>query len=344
MRALLPVLIAVVGLASGCASTIDLEVLQPAALAVPPNVQTLGVIDRSKAKNVGQGVLGVLEGVVTGEAIGADTEGRAAARQGLAQALALSPRFDVVQPSISAEAAESSLFETAGLDWDKAARICGTNACDGLVTLEAFDSDATTDLDQRERTETVDGRERKVRYWEAERRLRVLTSWRLYDIANRQILDDLRETSFARTWTATGDTKQQAIRNLPSQIRMVSDVAFVAGEEYGRRIAPSFLTVSRRYFGRGDDRLKAARSRVRGLDWDSAARIWRDARTSDDPKVKGRAVFNLALYHEVYGDLDRAIELAQRANSLLDKGVTRRYVTTLSLRRADEARLEHQMQ
>jgi len=335
--------IAAIGPISGCASTINLEVLQPAALAVPQNVQTLAVIDRSKPKNFGQGVLGALEGALTGEEIGADTEGRASARQGLAQTLSLSPRFDVVTPAISAKGADSSIFDDAGLGWRRAERICRRHNCDGIVTLEAFDSDAIDTLDVGERTETVDGRERRVRTFEVQRELSVLTSWRLYDVRNRQILDDMRETSFARTWTSEGDTKDAAFRGLPSTTVMVRDVAFVAGQEYGRRIAPSWIWVSRRYFGTGDDRLKDARRRVKRLDWDGAAALWRQVRKSDDPKLRGRAIFNLALYNEVNGNLEVAFRQAQNADRLLGKGVSRQYVSTLSRRMADEARLDQQL-
>ena len=343
MRAWSLLLAVAIALSSGCASTINLEVLKPAALAVPPEVQTLAVVDRSKPKNFGQGVLGAIEGVLTGEEIGADTEGRASARQALAQALAASPRFDVVTPSLTAEAAESSIFETAGLKWRQAERICDLHGCDGIVTLEAFDSDKVDDLELGERTETVDGKERRVRTFEITRRMSVLTSWRLYDVRNRQILDDLRETSFARSWTSTGDSKQEAVSGLPNNTAMVRDVAVMAGSEYGRRIAPSYLWVSRRYYGRGDDRLKEARARVRGLDWEGAAKIWRRVKNSDDPKLRGRALFNLALYQEVNGNLDLALKQARKANRVLNKGATRQYVTTLSVRQAEQARLDQQL-
>ncbi|MEN0061848.1 MAG: DUF6340 family protein [Myxococcota bacterium] len=329
---------------TGCASTINLEVLQPAALAVPQNVQTLAVVDRSRAKNVGQGVLGVLEGALTGEAIGADTEGRVSARQGLANALGASPRFDVVTPDLKSKVVASSLFDAAGISWELAERICAQENCDGIVTLEAFDSDSFTDVDTRRVEEEVDGKERVRTVYDVERRMSVLTSWQLYDVKNRQVLDNMRETSFARTWTATGDSEKQARRDLPPQTAMVRDVAYVAGEAYGRRIAPSYITVSRTYFSKGDDRFKAAKTRVRGLDWDGAATIWSELTQSSDPKTKGRAFFNLALYSEVVGDLDRAIEQAQKANQILDKGSTRRYVSTLSIRKADQARLADQME
>ncbi|MEO0601709.1 MAG: DUF6340 family protein [Myxococcota bacterium] len=343
MRAWLLFVTVVISVSSGCASTINLEVLRPAALAVPREVQTIAVVDRSKAKNFGQGLLGAIEGALTGEEIGADTEGRASARQGLAQSLALSPRFNVVTPSLTPRGADSSLFDTADLSWRQARRICQRSNCEGIVTLEAFDSDKVDDVQVGERTETVDGKERTVRTFEVERRLSVLTSWRLYDVPNQQVLDDLRETSFSRSWTSSGDTREAAFAGLPSQTQMVSNVAFEAGRAYGQRIAPSYVWVSRRYFGRGDPTFKEARSRVRGLDWDGAAKLWRRLRKSDDPKLRGKAFFNLALFHEVNGRLDMAMQQAQRANRLLDRGLTRRYVSTLAYRKAEEARLDEQL-
>ena len=64
---------------SGCSAKLDLEVLAPAQVSVPGHIQTIAFVDRSRSKNVGQGLLGALEGALSGEAIGADSEGREAA-------------------------------------------------------------------------------------------------------------------------------------------------------------------------------------------------------------------------------------------------------------------------
>lgn len=53
-------------LAAGCNPSLRIQVLQPSLVTSPPEIQQLTVVDRSRAKNVGQGILGALEGAITG--------------------------------------------------------------------------------------------------------------------------------------------------------------------------------------------------------------------------------------------------------------------------------------
>ena len=55
------------GLLPACAPSISVEVLQPALVTMPAEVHTFAVVDRSKASNVGQGILGTLEGDTAAE-------------------------------------------------------------------------------------------------------------------------------------------------------------------------------------------------------------------------------------------------------------------------------------
>ena len=330
-------------LAAGCGSTIQLEVLQPAMVSTPAEVRVLAVVDRSKAKNVGQAVLGVLEGALTGEAIGADTEGRRESMRGMVETLTGSPRFDVVQPSLKNKDLESSLFDKT-LSWPTARKICQMAKCDGIVTLEAFDSDKTDWYDESQVEETnSEGKTVTRTQWEVRREMRILTAWRYYDVKNKNILDDLRDHASARTWSHTGNTKAEAKRQLPPQTDMVKAVGYTSGIEYARRIAPTYVWVTRSFYGGGDPRLKQARTHVRATDWQGARKIWRTMVNDPDPKLKGKALFNIALSWEVEGDLDRALNKAKEAHIALGKGRTASYVATLNARIADQARLAEQL-
>ena len=77
---------------SACSPTIPLQVLQPADMIVPEHIQTIVTVDRSKPE---KGFSNFLEGLVTGEDIAQDREGRKAALQGLTDALSRTPRFTV---------------------------------------------------------------------------------------------------------------------------------------------------------------------------------------------------------------------------------------------------------
>jgi len=56
---------------AGCMSSARLQVLRPADVMIPPHVERIAVVDRSRPAKVGEGVLGTLEGLAGGRLLGA---------------------------------------------------------------------------------------------------------------------------------------------------------------------------------------------------------------------------------------------------------------------------------
>lgn len=331
---LLPPLMSIL---AGCAPTISVQVLEPAAVTMPSEIRTLAVVDRAAPKNVGESILGTIEAALTGEAIMGDREGRSSAMTSLNQTLAQSPRFKVVMPNLTKEQAETGIFDKE-LSWKVAERICKQAECDAIVALEAFDSDSSVN------TRNVVDSATKAVTWTAQRDTRVLAAWRVYDVKNKVILDDLRDVAFTRSWDNSAGTEADARSGLIQQTDTLRALGGDAGYQYARRIAPTYVFVSRAYYGKGHERLKEAKHFVRATDWEGAAKIWRQmVERQDDPKVRGKAELNLALYHEVMGDLPAAKDLAQKAAVDLHNGRSRTYVRILNQRLIDQQRLADQM-
>ena len=329
--------------APGCAGHIQVEVLEPAAVTMPPDIKTLGIIDRSAPSGVGEAVLGAIEGLLTGEAILGDREAAAKAMEELTATLARSPRFDAVLPAVTKEQVESDIWDS-NLSWKAADRICKKAGCDALVSLEAIDSDSSLEFTQDVVKESQNGQTVNRIVYVAQRDSSILTAWRVYDVKNHVILDELRDHRYANTWEERGDTKEAALNALPNQVASLETLGATAGDEYARRIAPSYRWVSRSYYGRSDDRLKEGKNHVKAQDWDGASEIWlKLAEHESDPKIRGKAYFDLALWRETLGDLDGAHEYAKKAAVDLSNGRSRRYVETLSQRIADQRLLAEQM-
>jgi hypothetical protein len=327
----------------GCGPAVRMKVLQPADIAVPIHIQTVAVLDRSKAKNVGQAVLGVIEGALTGEEIGADTEGRSEAVRALRDLLVESPRFEIVTPNIDNKGMDSSLFDSQ-MDWETAKRICKQVACDGIVALEAFDSDTSVDIDVSEYTEEENGKEVTRKKYNAERWLQVLTAWRFYDVTNGSVVDDKRDMAYDTSWSSTGDTEREARNGLESQTGYITEMGRKSGAGYAARIAPVYVWVVRRLYKGGDPELKDAAMLTRSDQWDKATAKWRElAKSGSSTKIKARALHNLAIYLERAGDLEGAVEKAQAAVNAGGKKRSVRYVGTLRSRQADAARLQEQL-
>lgn len=329
--------ITLVALTAACAPSVRVPVLQPAIVDIPADVRVIGVIDRSAPGNVGEGILGTIEGILTGEGILADREGAAESLSSLTWVLQESPRFEVVTPNVDAREAQSGIFDNE-LDYRTVAKICRQAGCDALLALEAFDTDSSLNIDgapinpgQIYTDVTVS------------RDTRVLTAWRLYDADEDRILDEIRGWDRAQTWDEYGETLDQALRQLPSQQDTARVVGGQLGSDYARRIAPTWVDVSRAYYGGGDPRLKEAKHYVKARDWDGAVEIWNDVAMDPDRKVAGKASFNLALASEIDGDLRQALEHAKKAAVDLHNGRSRDYVWILERRIRDQAKLESQL-
>jgi len=326
---------------TGCGPSIRLPVLQPALIGIPAEIQTVAVIDRSKPKNAGQSVLGALEGALTGESLQADNEGRAQAINGALMVMQNSPRFEVITPTVTKKEVASDIFDKP---WTHQGvkRLCKKHGCDGVIALEAFDTDSFTESGAYNTDDSKYNAESST-HW-ASRRTRIMSSWRFYDASADRHLDQLRDHESTQTWRQESTSIQGAMNSLPVQTETIRRVGYKSGEGYARRISPSWVTVTRSYFGGGSPEMKQAKNHVKAGDWEGARPLWREVvNGTDDMKLKGKAQFNLAVAAEVAGELNKAHKLAKKAAVNLANGKARNYAATLAARKRAQEKLEEQL-
>ncbi|MDX1905886.1 MAG: DUF6340 family protein [Bacteroidia bacterium] len=333
-------------LGSACTRSVSLQVLQPAAFAVPGHIQTLATVNRSRPENK---VGSVLEGLVTGEAVGQDRSGARRATEGLSEALTRTPRFKVVFTGIEMKGRGPNQFPEP-LPWSVVDSICRRYGADGLAVIEKFDSNTlnSSTTTQRKKKDN-EGKEVVYTEYSAELRTRVKLGWRLYDPQQRVILDEF-DVWEERDWDATGLSAEEATRRLPAQTFTVDETSYYAGIKYGMRIAPTWIQVSRSYYpkAKGDESLMAAMAeadRLARVDrWSEAARIWKPiAEDPANPKAAGRAACNMALAAEWEGRLDIALSWAEKAWRDYGSKQGRGYAQLLSQRITEQERVRAQM-
>jgi hypothetical protein len=332
-------------LTTACMPSVHLQVLEPADIFVPIHIERIAVVDRSAPPQGGGGqLLAAAEGLLTGENILEDRHGSARAVTAVTEGLAASPRFDVVRPPVELRGAIGGAMPDP-LRWRRVIKICEQNDADALLTLAAFDSDSWVTVEPFQKTLTTEaGKEVEVTRFAAERETTVRVGWRLYDPEQKVIIDQLTSNESRDTWSHEGIDEQDARDALPAQGDTVADVGEEAGRAYARRIAPGWTTVTRRYYASGHPVLKETKSLVQAGKWKKASKRWRSLLDDPDPKVRGRARYNLALAQERAGHLDRALVLAQKAAVDLGNGKSRAYVAVLQERIANADRLERQME
>ncbi len=329
---------------ASCTSSTPLQVLQPAQMVVPDHIRTVATLDRSKPE---KGFENFLEGLLTGENIGQDRQGRRYALEGLTESLTRTPRFDVKNTGIELVGSRGGNSFAAPLDWREVERICRDYATDALVTIETFDTDNSISYsERREKRKDKDGKEYTDIRYDARLDMTMRIGWRLYDPKSRVIQDEFTTITQASD-TQTADTKENALRRLYDQSSITRNISYDAGTQYGMRIAPVWITVNRPFYGSGkgsfDADMERAARFAKADKWEDAATIWQNVVRNADDKTAGRAAFNLGVANERAGLLDSALEWAQRAYTDFGNKNARNYIRELQIRISDRERLRQQL-
>lgn len=334
------------GLVSGCMPSTSMQVLQPAQMTVPEHINTLALVDRSKPSN---GWLNVLEGLFSGEAISQDRRSRQEAMTGLTDALTRTPRFKVKNTGIEMTGSKAGGNMPRPLEWSEVEQICKDYQVDAVVALESFDSDNSTNTSRRLRKrKDKNGKEYTETTYDARLRSAVRIGWRTYDPKRKIIFDEYVTEDFLER-QASGNTERRALDNLPSQVSVTRDVAFNVGIEYGARIAPIYVTVSRSYYGKAKGYktlMQQAARHFEGRNYEMATNMWKKViaqAEKDNKKAAGRAAYNMAVAAEVKGNLDIALDWAKRAWTDYGNKRARQYIYTIEQRLNDARKVDSQL-
>jgi hypothetical protein len=322
-------------------SQTSMEVLKPADINVPQHIKKVAVANRSLPGKQDK-IMNILEGLVTGEQIFADREGSNNCTNGLTDKLNSGPRFTAVLASSTTLFGTGTREFAPPVSWTTIDSMCKAYGVDAVILLETFDSNTKIRESSRDEKRTKDGKEYYEKVFTAELCIDVNSGWRIYDNSQRRIIDQ-NDYIDAKCWRGDGNNAGAARNKLPSKRNAINQAGYFSGQQYGFRISPSWVTVTRVFFVKGDDGFKEAKKHVKYENWEAAEQIWTNLSKSADPKIAGRALHNLALAAEMKGDLEQAIQLATRASKEYHISESRSYLAALERRKVDEYRLDEQM-
>ena len=325
-----------------CTSTTYMQVLIPADITLPPYIQRIGIVNRCIPDKESQ-FMNIMEGVLTGESIGADREGADNTMRGLKNVLDQTNRYEVTIPAVNLKN-EGMGAMPPPLDWTVIHEICSRHQLDALVVLESFDSDSRifTNPVQR-KIKNREGVETVVTEFLAHADLRIRSKWRVYADSTKDIIDQFSSEDI-KPFENVGPNPQAAMAGLPYKRAAINQAGFFAGSNYGYRIAPKWLNVQRFYYTKGNDALKWGGKKAKRGDWKTATEIWRKETSNENNKVAQRAQYNMALACERNGNLDLAIEYAKKSYQMYGNKRAKDYINILERRKRDQAKLDYQMQ
>lgn len=328
-------------LSASCTSNLYIKVLKPAHINVGDHIKTLALVNRTKPQNA---TANVVEGILTGEGLYQDKSGVESAFNGLNEVLHNSPRYQVKQTNLFLPGSGAGNVFPAPLPWHEIEKICNAYGADALCVVETFDTDTQVLPSVRVVEEKdKDGNARKRTEFVANLRSQVKIGFRLYDPREKSIRDEFIFTH-SLGWTGVGLSPQAAVATLLDKKAATDRVSYVIGEQYAARIAPAWITVERSYYRKGGDpAMKRAYRMAYVNDWDGAAELWEQIMQANRGKTAGKAAYNLAIAHEVLGNLEEARSWCQKAYATYGNKRAREYIYILDRRIRDSQRLDHQM-
>ena len=331
----------VLGLSACTTSSVLVNIQRPADITVSQDIQNVVVVNRSRPSK--DNLAGnIVEGLISGEGIGADRKGAEYCVDGLVNMLANSERFTLKNiDRIELKGTGTSAFPIP-LAWNEVKSICGSYGSDALLVLETFDSDSRSYVGNPvTRTRKKKGVKVKTLHYPAYRDITIESGWRIYDLKNKKIVDENKFAEY-KQFSAWAKSPEAALLSLLSQGSAIRESGLVAGRQYGFRISPMWVKVRRTYFSGKHDDLKLAKSYIKSKDWDAAIDIWKDLVNSLDAKIARRSTYNMAIASEIKGGLDTAIEWANKAEKLGEKKAYN-YINILHSRKMDEEKLKQQL-
>lgn len=322
-------------------SSVKLRTIEPAAFSIDERIKTIATLNRSKGTHTGEMAA---EGIITGEYTGQDGETARHAITGLTEGLSRTPRFSVKQTQLEMHT-NAGLHYPTPLDWTQAHKICTDYGADAIASLEILDTDHTLHPSTtRDKKKNKEGKEMMVTTFHQDRHITVKLGWRLYDDVNRKIIDEFMVEE-VKSWQSSGHSEKEALSNLPDDRTCTLETARLAGLKYAARISPTWTSLARSYYIRGDANMKRAARYVRSDKWDDAARIWQAMLNNKMTKEKilGRAAYNLAVANEVENKLDSALQWAEKSYSEFGCKKAKEYIDQLKHQIDDAGRVKKQM-
>jgi hypothetical protein len=325
-----------------CSSTnqMSLSVMKPAPVSMPSNIKKVAVVNRTQASQATQGIDAMHKALAL-ETNDLQKAGAQASMNGLSDELMKNNRFTDVKPlNLDLRAYGAGIFPSA-LPWDSVDRICGETNTDALFSLELFDAESKINYSATPTNINVGLVNLPAVENHVNMTTTVKTGWRIYDPSSRTILDEYvlgRDISSS----ASGINPAVAASALNGRIEAVKDVSTQAGQAYAARILPYWIRVSRDYFVGGNDNFKIAKRKAQAGNWDGAAAIWQQETKDPNGKLAGRACYNMAIISEINGNLETAIQWAQKSYEDYKIRLALNYLNILNYRKNQNDLLKSQ--
>jgi len=317
----------------GCGPTlsvVDFEVLEPASVRLPEEVNQLLVINRAPF---------TFDAFEEEDRRGLDRQGLVIADtliinnllRGLLHVFQTSPVNKFNLPLWVTD----RRFDTTGihdlvLTRREVDALCNEYGVDAIVSLEYYSLDLGKVENQYQDSDAV-----RTRYFE----LASKVIWNVYLKGYPKPFDEytIIDTLF---YTEVLDG---VVVEFYTVAEILRDGFFTWGMNYGKYLVPAWVPAARQIYRGREKSLRVAASQTDRGNWDSAYTIWSEVIADEDSTLVARAYHNMAVYFELEDNLDSAKALADMAIRYDSLELVMDYADELELRIENKKELYKQV-
>ncbi|MBN1158523.1 MAG: hypothetical protein JXA61_04020 [Bacteroidales bacterium] len=319
---------------------VNLTLVRPSEIMLPDYIRTIAVVDRTVQDD---NTKNKIEQVLTGEFFQQDEQAVLQVAEGFISACADVERYFTVRTEEKFSSDGSKNIFPSTMDWNDVTELCDKYQADAILAIEIYDSDfIVTHSPVKIETNNELGLPVIKLEYHAVGVAVINFGIRLYDAANRIILDEY-QTTHRMNFEVQGGTIQAALNQMIDKVQAVNRVSYDAGFIYASRITPTYYRVTRYFYDKPKKKLGLGVRMSEVADWNGAIDAWMPVVQTGRRKHAGRAAYNIAVAWEVLGDLELSREWASRSYVEFRDKRAEDYHDMLSNRIREEIIVEEQL-
>ncbi len=320
-----------------------MSAVEPAPITLSKDVTRIGIINRSLPSE-GNKTADKIDKILSAEGLNLDKEGSEAAILALKDQLEGNETIEeiVIIDDLASLRKGLSVFPST-LTWNEIETLCEEYKVDAIFSLAFYDTDTKVSYKATMLDIPNDlGIKVAVPAHELTLNTLVENGWRVYDPINNRIADELVFSDHVVS-VGKGINPIKAYEAIIGRKEAVLHQSKYMGMDYAQRLLPYKHRVNRDYFVRGTNNFKIAQRKAQAGDWDGAAVLWQQETVNPDPKVAGRACYNMAISNEINGELDEAMQWASKSYTDYNNNYALSYLNTLKYRARQKEVLNQQL-
>lgn len=317
--------------------------MEPSPVDFSSQIKKIGILNSSKSSFV-KSYSTRLEQLIVLEERWLAEKGTEAALTGLFDALVQDQRFDTVRILDHIDSETTDFGTRPNIDtWKKIAAICDENRVDAIFSLAYHDTETQFSLKKTKMDAHGMMRDRsRVSAQEITLETLIENGWRIYDPKQRALVDEFTSNEQIVA-SAKGVSPIDALQAIDKRRQILLEQSKNTGSSYGQRMQPRKLDVQRKYYIKGSRNFTLADDKIQNEKYQEAIELWKKEISNPKARISGRACYNLAVLSEFNGNINAAMDWAEKSYSLYEEDSTLDYISTLEQRQAQTDVLNAQL-